>query len=135
MSKSAEKETKEVLKYRLQELDRQQLVAFCSFVSLHGASFYTLRDKLVYGTDTFCRWEEVGLRRLIQEFMPDYQGTPEDFFDSIDEKTAFVQFMVEKGGMGRTTVYQRFKLFKFKKWEVEGLLPLFDRFMETTREE
>ena len=29
--------------------------------------------------------------------------------------------MLDKGGMGRTSAYQRFRLFNFKKWEIEGL--------------
>lgn len=134
MSKSAENKTKEVLKYRLQELNKQDLANFCSYISLHGASFYTMRDKLVYGTDTFSPWEEKGLKKMIQEFMPSYQGKTEDFFDEIEEKTSFVQYMIEQGGMGRTTCYQRFKLFNFKKWEIEGLVPLLERFIEMHKE-
>lgn len=109
------------LKSLLEGLDKQQLTAFCSYLGLHGASFYTMVNKLVRGAGTFDLWEEKGVEGMIREFDPCYKGDAKDFFDSIDEKAPFIQFMVETGGMGKTTCYQRFKAFNFKKWEVTGL--------------
>lgn len=134
MSKVTEKETKPTLQCRLEALDKQQLAAFCSYLGLHGASFYTMRDKLVYETGTFDLWEEKGVEGMIREFDPTYEGDVKDYFDTVADKTPFIQFMVEKGGMGKTTCYQRFKFFNFKKWEVVGLERLFQQFMDFHKE-
>lgn len=130
-----EKETKQTLRCRLEALDRQQLAAFCSFLGFNGASFYTMRDKLVYDTGWFDEWELKGVEGMIREFDPDYRGEAKDYFAEARDKSLFIQYMVEKGGMGKTTCYQRFKIFNFKKWEVTGLEKMFDQFMDFHKEE
>lgn len=130
ISKVTEIQSKAGLKSLLEGLDKQQLTAFCSYLGLHGASFYTMVNKLVRGAGTFDLWEERGVEGMIREFAPDYTGEAKDFFDSIEEKAPFIQYMVETGGMGKTTCYQRFKAFNFKKWEVTGLEQLARSFTE-----
>ena len=130
MSKTTEKESKAGLKSLLEGLDKQQLTALCSYLGLHGASFYTMRDKLMYETGTFDIWEEKGVEGMIREFDPEYDGEVKDYFESLADKTPFIQHMVENGGMGKTTCYQRFKAFNFKKWEVMGLKRLVHDFMD-----
>ena len=130
MSKTTEKETKAGLKALLEGLDKQQMTALCSYLGLHGASFYTMRDKLMYETGTFDLWEEKGVEGMIREFDPEYDGEVKDYFEFLTDKTPFIQYMVERGGMGKTTCYQRFKVFNFKKWEVMGLQRLVHDFMD-----
>lgn len=130
MGKETEKEVKTTLGCRLEGLDKQQLTAFCSYLGLHGASFYTMRDKLMYETGTFDLWEEKGVEGMIRAFDPEYSGEARDYFDTLADKTPFIQYMVETGGMGKTTCYQRFKAFNFKKWEVMGLERLAEGFTE-----
>lgn len=128
--KSTEKLSAAGLKSRAQRLDRQELTAFCSYVGLHGANFYTVRDKLLYQDRQFRRWEVVGIDRMIHGFAPDYDGAPEDFFDRVEGKVRFVRYMEEEGEMSPSSCYQRFKDFNFKKWEVIGLDGLLDQFLK-----
>ena len=130
MSKTTENEAKATLSCRLEELDKQQLTALCFYLGLHGASFYTMRDKLVYGVGGFDYWELKGVKGMIAEFDPIYEGEVEKFYDSCTQKQQFIQFMLDKGGMGRTSAYQRFRLFNFKKWEIEGLENLLGLFLD-----
>lgn len=134
MSETTEKEKETGLKSLIDRLDKQQKVAFCSYLGLHGASFYTMRDKLVYGTGWFALWELKGVEGMIREFDPDYEGEAEDFIARDGEKTAFATYMAETGGMSKTTCYQRFKIFNFKKWEVVGLERMFRLFMDFHKE-
>lgn len=113
---------------RIQRLSKLELTAFCSFVGLYGANFYTVRDKLLYLNRDFRRWEIVGIERMVREFAPCYDGEIKDFFDRIEEKSRFVRFM-EEGGMSQSSCYQRFKVFNFKKWEIIGLYGLLDLFL------
>lgn len=117
------------LKDRIAQLDRQQLLSFCSFVSLYGASFYTMRDKMMRNTSDFCHWEVTGIEKMISDFAPDYKGEPEEFFEQLEEKSDFVQYMCANGEISRASCYQRFKLFNFKRWEVVGLSNLLDRYL------
>lgn len=130
MSKTIENKAETQLKLRISQLSRQEVAAFCSLLSLHGASFYTMRDKLMYGTGSFERWEIVGVERMIRSFMPGYDGPLEEFFDRMEEKVRFLQYMADEGGMCRTSCYNRFRPFNFKKWEVAGLLGMLDKFAE-----
>lgn len=130
MDKTSEKETNPILQYRLEELDRQQLTALCSYLGLHGASFYTMRDKLVYGIGKFDYWELKGVKEMIHEFDPIYEGEPDEFYESCTQKVQFIQFMIDKGGMGKSSAYHRFRMFNFKKWEVLGLEYLLGQFLE-----
>ena len=134
MSKRTENEAKTTLWCRLKALDRQQLTALCSYLGLHGASFYTMRDKLVYEVGSFDYWELKGVKGMIGEFDPIYEGEIENFYESCAKKQQFIQFMLEKGGMGRTSAYQRFRHFNFKKWEIEGLETLLDMFLDFHKE-
>ena len=84
----------------------------------------------MYQTGGFDYWEIVGVEQMIKNFAPGYKGTPEDFFESLEEKKEFVLHMCEVGGMSRTSCYQRFKMFNFKRWEIIGLANLLDRFCE-----
>ena len=99
MSETTEKEKETGLKSLIDKLDKQQKVAFCSYLGLHGASFYTMRDKLVYGTGWFDLWELKGVEGMIREFDPDYEGEAEDFIARDGEKTAFATYMAETGGI------------------------------------
>lgn len=130
MSKTTENEAISTLWCRLKALDRQQLTALCSYLGLHGASFYTMRDKLVYGVGGFDYWELKGVKGMIGEFDPLYEGKTECFYECCPQKQQFIQFMLDKGGMGRTSAYQRFRLFNFKKWEIEGIENLLNRFLD-----
>ena len=71
---------------------------------------------------------------ICREFDPDYEGEAEDFIARDGEKTAFATYMAETGGMSKTTCYQRFKIFNFKKWEVVGLERMFRLFMDFHKE-
>lgn len=125
---STEKMSQTGLLSRIQRLSKLELTAFCSFVGLYGANFYTVRDKLLYLNRDFRRWEIVGIERMVREFAPCYDGEIKDFFDRVEEKSRFVQFMEERG-MSPSSCYQRFKVFNFKKWEIIGLYGLLDLFL------
>lgn len=125
---STEKMSQTGLLSRIQRLSKLELTAFCSFVGLYGANFYTVRDKLLYLNRDFRRWEIVGIERMVREFAPCYDGEIKDFFDRVEEKSRFVQFMKERG-MSPSSCYQRFKVFNFKKWEIIGLYGLLDLFL------
>lgn len=119
--------------YRLGLMASQDAVPFCSFLIEYGASFYTMRDKLVYGNRLFDPWERKGIQKMIADFAPDYRGKPQDFFGALDCKERFVAYMVEKGGMGRTSCYTRFKAFNFRHWEILGLDSLYEKFLQLHR--
>lgn len=127
---STEKLSQTGLLSRIQRLSKPELTAFCSFVGLYGANFYTVRDKLLYSNRDFRKWEIVGIDRMVREFKPGYEGELKDFFERVDEKVRFVRFMEEEGDMSPSSCYQRFKVFNFKKWEIIGLYGLLDIFLK-----
>ena len=57
------------------------------------------------------RWEAEGIRRCIHGFDPGYTGKPEDFWDGLEDKRAFISFMDEQMGMGACTAERRFGKF------------------------
>ena len=120
-----EKISKPILSYRSQlPADRQMQYGFCDFLRGYGASFYTMRDRIIYGTSPIDEWELRGVERMIREFDPGYKGLLLDFYDQLsrDERGRFVGYMVEQGGMSRRSCYDRFRTFNFATWEVFGLL-------------
>ena len=97
-----EKISKPILSYRSQlPADRQMQYGFCDFLRGYGASFYTMRDRIIYGTSPIDEWELRGVERMIREFDPGYKGLLLDFYDQLsrDERGRFVGYMVEQGGM------------------------------------
>lgn len=122
-----EKNSKPILSYRSQlPADRKVHFGFCEFLKGFGASFYTMRDRIIYGTTTFDEWELKGVDGMMREYAPDYNGLLCDYFDTLtrDERGKFVAYMIEKGGMGKTSCYARFRTFNFAPWEMRGLLAL-----------
>lgn len=122
-----EKNQKPILSYRSAlPADRKIHFGFCMFLKGFGASFYTMRDRIVYGTTPFSEWELHGIDGMIRRFKPEYKGLLCDFFDRIsrEERSRFVSFMVKDGGMSKTTCYSRFRTFNFAPWEMRGILAL-----------
>lgn len=70
--------------------------------------------------DGFRAWEEEGILNIIKDYAPKYKGSPCEFWKSLPSKKEFVAKMVSKG-MSRKTVFNRFKLFNFKKYELKGI--------------
>lgn len=66
------------------------------------------------------RWEAEGIRKCILGFDPGYTGKPENFWDSLEDKKAFVCYMGERMEMGACTVEKRFGNFDFTPLEVKG---------------
>lgn len=82
------------------------------------------------------RWEAEGIRRCIHGFDPGYTGKPEDFWDGLEDKRAFISFMDEQMGMGACTAERRFGRFDFTPLEVKGLDEAYGECMaELEREE
>ena len=120
-----EKISKPILSYRSNlPDDRQVQFGFCDFLRGYGASYYTMRDRIIYGSSPIDEWEVRGVEQMIREFAPDYKGLLTDFYNRLsrEERGRFVSYMVEQGGMSRTSCYDRFRSFNFFTWEVWGLL-------------
>lgn len=103
--------------------DRRVLFGFCERLKAWGASYYTMRDRIVYGTTKFEKWELRGVKELMNEFDPEYEGSVSDYFQSLgrNKRSRFVSFMKEHGGMSRSSCYHRFRMGKFAEWEMKGL--------------
>ena len=115
---------------RLNQLTAKEIGEFCSFLVGYGANFYTMRDKLLYRERLFNAFEVVGLQSMIQEYDSSYQGEISNFWNTLTEKSRFVKYMMEHGGIGRTSCYSRFSAFNFKPWELIGLEQLLTVFLE-----
>lgn len=127
-NQTAEKQVVTTPKCSVSEMNRLQKRMFCLELVKHGANFYTMRDKLLYGHRPFDGWEVAGVARLIQEFAPDYTGSLPDFFNTLGSKADFVKYMVANG-MGRSSCYDKFTKWDFKSWEIIGIARLADEFL------
>lgn len=128
---------KPILSYRSQlPSDRKVHFMFCEFLKGFGASYYTMRDRIIYRTSPIDEWELRGVERMMREYAPGYHGLLCDYFDTLsrDERGQFVAYMMEKGGMSKTNCYARFRTFNFAPWEMRGLLALERVFLATSYE-
>lgn len=133
-----EKIAKPILSYRSSlPADRKIHFGFCEFLKGYGASYYTMRDRIIYGTSPIDVWELRGVDGMLRDYAPNYNGLLCEYFDTLspEERGRFVNYMIETGGMGRTSCYARFRTFNFAPWEMRGLLALEQLYLERLKGE
>ena len=103
---------------------------FCQWAEQYGASASTLRDVVLLGYRDMARWKIKGIRNLLREFDPDYQGSVETYYEEVGMSERLYQFFLEEGGMSRNTVWARFRNAWFKPWELIGIEDLVGKFLQ-----
>jgi hypothetical protein len=81
------------------------------------------------------RWELVGIKGCIKQYMPGYDGELRDFYTSIKGRNRFITFMNEQMGMSRSAAIKRFRLFDFTEVEIKGFEEIYSEYKQTMMEE
>ncbi len=99
--------------------------------------FEKYHDRIIYGTSPIDVWELRGVDGMLRDYAPNYNGLLCEYFDTLspEERGRFVNYMIETGGMGRTSCYARFRTFNFAPWEMRGLLALEQLYLERLKGE
>lgn len=105
--------------YKELSLERCKFVYLSRYMKEHyGIPFSTMYNKL--RSSKVKRWEWMGIENCIRDYMPDYSGKLDEFWNMVPGRWKFIDYMTERG-MSAMTVYRYFGEFKFKNWEVIGL--------------